>query len=344
MSDKHVSKPNIDIRFTEVERFEPGDPRAMTFLDEQGYVVFAQALSPSQATVALEKLWDYLENLGTGIERDDVDTWGDDRWPTAVHGAILPSYGIGHCEAQWYIRDTGKVHECFSQVWETDDLLVSFDGVSLWRPWTYNPDWRTNEGNSWLHIDQHPLGRPGKHCVQGLVNLIESTPATGGNVVVPGSHRLFEQIPTLYQERLSRIHPSIDHFRFPKDDPRLSSYEPIMAHLYPGDLLLWDSRTVHCSAPSSDELQPSRQLIRAASLVCMMPRSKSNPEVIAQRKQAVANCTSTTNWSDRFIDADQFPQILDVADRSKYTWPTPPALNPRQLKMVGYTDAEVSAH
>ena len=40
-------------------------------------------------------MWDYLEELGTGIDRTE-GTWDEDRWPTAVHGAILPSYGIGH--------------------------------------------------------------------------------------------------------------------------------------------------------------------------------------------------------------------------------------------------------
>lgn len=336
-----MSQHNIKIAFAEVERFAPDDPRALDFLEEQGYVVYAEALAPDQAATALGLMWDYLEGLGTGIDRHDVNTWDDDRWPTAVHGAILPSYGIGHSAAQWYIRDAGRVQDCFAQVWGTDDLLVSFDGVSIWRPWTYNPNWRTNEGNSWLHIDQHPVGRPGKHCVQGLVNLVESSPQTGGNVVVPGSHKLFEQIPELYAERLARIHPTIDHFRFPNDDPGLSDYQPIMAHLHPGDLLLWDSRTIHCSAPGTEHPETRDQLLRAASLVCMMPREKSNAEVIALRKAAVAKRTSTTNWSDRFIDADQFPQILAVPDRDRYQWPPEPELNPRQLKMVGFTEAEI---
>ena len=73
----------------------------------------------------------------------------------------------------------------------------------------------------------------------------------------------------------------------------------------------------------------------------MMPRSKSNPEVIAQRKAAVDNCTSTTNWSDRFINADEFPQILAVDDRAKYQWPKPPELNRNQLKLVGWTEEEL---
>ena len=52
------------------------------------------------------------------------------------HGAILPSYGVGHSAAQWYIRDIPKVKQAFAQVWDTNELLVSFDGVTIWRPWT----------------------------------------------------------------------------------------------------------------------------------------------------------------------------------------------------------------
>ena len=275
-------QPNITIQYQSVPRFEVGDMDAMAHLDELGFVVLANALSAQEAEYALSLLWDYLEELGTGIDRTDVSTWDDDRWPTAVHGAILPSYGVGHSEAQWYIRDIPKVKQAFAQVWDTNDLLVSFDGVTIWRPWTYQRSWRTNEGNSWLHIDQHPIGRPGKHCVQGLVNLLPTSESTGGNVVVPGSHKRFAQIPHEYEERLSRIHPSVDHFRFPNDDPALKDAKPIMAEMAAGDLLLWDSRTIHCSAPGLKDPESPSELLRAASLVCMMPRSKSNPDVIAR--------------------------------------------------------------
>jgi len=307
-------------------------------------VIFANALTATEASKAVGLLWDYLEELETGIDRADIDTWGDDRWPTTVHGGILPSYGIGHSAAQWFIRDVPNVKQCFAQVWDGDeDLLVSFDGVTIWRPWTYEESWKTNAGNSWLHIDQHPIGRPGKHCVQGLVNLLPTSPETGGNVVIPGSHRLFEKIPEQYTERLDRIHPSIDHFRFPNDDENLVQNQPIMCHMEAGDLLLWDSRTIHCSAPSLTKPSRDDELLRAASLICMMPRSKSNPAVIEQRKAAVKNLTSTTNWSDRFIDADAFPNIQAAPLRETYTWPKVPTLNSYQLAMVGWTEEEIAA-
>ena len=326
----------ISIRYQEVPRFTPGSAASVEYLDEHGFVVVRNALTNAQADTALTLLWDYLEGLNTGIDRNNVDSWGDANWPTAVHGGILPSYGIGHCKAQWFIRDQTAVQDSFAAVWDDSDLLTSFDGVAIWRPWTHNPAWRTNDGPTWLHIDQHPIGRPGKHCVQGVVNLLATSEATGGNVVIPGSHKRFESIPQAYPDRLARIHPSIDHFRFPNQDQLLADTQPIQAHMEAGDMLLWDSRTIHCSSPGTKTPPDNKQLLRAASLVCMMPRAKSNPKVLAQRQAAVNNCTSTTNWSDRFINADEFPQIKAAENFAAYTWPSAPQLNTRQRRLAGW--------
>ena len=327
---------NVSIEFKEVPRFKAGSEEALEYLDEEGFVVFANVLDSIQTDKALSLMWDYLEELGTGIDRNDKDTWSDKYWPTAVHGGILPSYGVGHSKMQWYIRDVDEVKTCFASIWDTDDLLTSFDGITIWRPWTYQEEWKTNLGSDWLHIDQHPIGRPGKHCFQGVLNLMEVTRYTGGNVMIPKSHKRFELIPEHYEERLSRIHPSIDHFRFPKDDPLLSDTQPIVALMEPGDLMIWDSRTIHCSSHGIERPPNSDDLLRVGSLICMMPKSKSNTKVIEQRKEAVVNRTSTTNWSDRFINADEFPQILAVEDRQKYQWPAVPELNEKQRKLVGW--------
>jgi hypothetical protein len=328
---------NINIKYEHVQRFVAGDPASLDYIEEHGFVVIANALDGNQNSTALSLIWEYLENLGTGIDRNNRETWDNDRWPTAVHGGILPGHGIGHSAAQWFIRDMPAVKKSFASIWDDEDLLVSFDGVALWRPWTYRESWKTNDGPSWMHIDQHPIGRPGKHCVQGLVNLIPSSPATGGNVMVPGSHKRFDQIPALYPERLSRIHPKIDHFRFPNDDVLLADTQPIICHMEAGDLMLWDSRTIHCSSPGLETPTNDRELLRAASLICMMPKSKSNPDVIEMRKAAVQNLTSTTNWSDRFINADEFPDVAAVG-KNAFNLPPVPALNSNQRKLVGWDD------
>lgn len=329
-----MSENELTSTYTRVPRFEAGSAESVEHLNDEGFVVIANVLDSEQTAEALDLTWRFLEDLGTGIDRHDPSTWSDDRWPIAVHGGIIPSQGIGHSAAQWFIRSAPGVKQAFASVWDDDDLLVSFDGMALWRPSSVEPEWQTNRGGSWLHIDQHPVGRPGFQCVQGLVNLIETSPEVGGNILIPGSHLLHDSIADRYPERLGRIHPSIDHFRYPSDDPLLAGTPPIMAHLDAGDLLLWDSRTIHCSSPGTKPDVGGPSLQRAVSLICMMPKARSNAEVIERRRAAVAKRTSTTNWSDVWVNADKFPNVV-AADTDKYELPPVPELSEYQRAMVG---------
>lgn len=78
-----------------------------------------------------------------------------------------------------------------AQVWQEEDMISSFDGFSVWRDWratSLNSDaeqWKTNTG--WYHVDQNPLTKPTREVLQGLVNLIDMSPHTGGNVLIPKS-------------------------------------------------------------------------------------------------------------------------------------------------------------
>jgi len=334
-----MDREPLNAEYVHVPRYPAGSKESVEHLDSEGFVVIAEALTSAEATRALELTWEYLEALGTGVDRSDVSTWGDDQWPVNVHGGIIPSQGIGHSAAQWFIRSAPAVKDAFAAVWDDDDLLVSFDGMALWRPTDVDPTWATDRGGAWLHVDQHPISRPGRQCVQGAVTLTRTTPEIGGNIVVPGSHKWFAEIPQRYPERLSRLPELMDHFRFPADDPQLQTTPPVMCHMEAGDMMLWDSRTVHCSSPgpgpvhATDQTAPN--LLRAASLVCMMPRSHSNEDVIAKRRAAVVSRTSTTNWSDRWVNADQFPVVLNAGDASRYLLPPVPELDERQWTLVG---------
>ena len=343
--------PSLRATYVHAPRFTPGSEDSRKFLKEYGYVVI-KALSETEAAHAVDLTWEYLESLGTGIKRNDYKTWNKDQWPTAVHGAILPGHGIGHSKPQWYVRGHPNIKKAFAGIWQTTDLLASFDGMSLFRPWKLNEEWRTNPSASWFHIDQHPLTRPGFQCVQSLVNLLPMSKKTGGNVLIPKSHLDFVQIPIKYEKRLSRIPKEVDHFRYPANDPLLAknaAIQPIQVHLEVGDMLLWDSRTIHCSSPSMEEPDTEAKLMRCVNLICMMPRRLTPEHVIERRKQAPLLVNSTTNWTDRWINADEFPQLTVHRDMEKYPntngykykRPDPPQLNKHQLLLVGYTEEEI---
>jgi len=345
-----VSEEAAELRpeYVHVPRFAPGSPESVKYFEDHGYVVIAQALSEAEVGKTLDLTWRYLEKLGTGIDRHDPSTWNNERWPTCAHGGIIPSNGVGHCEAQWFVRSVPSVHKCFAALWGTDDLLVSFDGMAIWRPTTFDPAWKTNQGAAWLHVDQNAELRKGFRCAQGMVSLLPMDPSTGGNVLIPGSHiDHFPKITSTYADRFAKLPKGIDHFRFPVNDPHLSGVQ--MSHMEPGDMLLWDSRIIHCSSPGIEAPKQGKPpaLTRVVSLVCMMPRELTSKEVLQWRKTtALEDRVSTTNWTDRIVNIDEAPNILAAKARDDargIVKPPLPPLTPYQKRLVGFTAEEVAA-
>jgi hypothetical protein len=211
----------------------------------------------------------------------------------------------------------------------------------------------------WFHIDQNPQTKPKFTSIQGLVNLLPVTKNTGGNVLVMGSHKRF---PAHYLQQKSKPPPSpkksseksststsfddVDMFYYerleeingddwleidPNDEILLQKESVIMCLLGAGDMIIWDSRLVHCSYPGK-ERKPStttttkeicvedknnameevstqeeeernelqRQgLTRAAGLVNMIPRVNCSIDIHTQRIQAIQNARTLTHWDDK---------------------------------------------
>ena len=85
-------------------QFEVGSPELAAYLDEYGYAVCKGVLSPSDCTRAVGLTWDFLESLGTGIDRADISTWGETTWPSPPRSGFLASNGANHCAAAWDVR------------------------------------------------------------------------------------------------------------------------------------------------------------------------------------------------------------------------------------------------
>lgn len=132
-----------------IEQLEQG----VDHLNQQGYAVFADVLSSDEITSNTDLFWEYLENLSAPyqIRRNDVSTI-DRRWPGSVDVGIIAGAGIPHSQFMWSIRGNPNVKKIFSQIWQTSELLVSFDAAGAFRNWHINPDWKTITG--WYHCDQ----------------------------------------------------------------------------------------------------------------------------------------------------------------------------------------------
>eukprot|EP00960_Hanusia_phi_P075885 768478-Hanusia_phi.AAC.8 len=256
------------------------------------------------------------------VKRTDPTTWNNDNWPRCVEGGIIPFCGAGQSRCAWFVRTHPRVREVFAALWNTEDLLVSLDGLLLWRDWRTldRIEYRTEEG--WFHLDQNPRKKPDFCCVQGLLNLLPSSGYVEGNVLVAGSHHSFpqhflghnnEELRSFYLSRLDELQDEDWLEVHPQD--HLLHDKVFCCDLDAGDLLLWDSRLVHCSYPSAlgavreeraepcsgdkEVLEHAQGLTRAAVMVCYVPAERATTRVKEQRAQAVARGATLSHWPDK---------------------------------------------
>ena len=152
-------------------------------LKTQGFTIIKSVANTDEVETAKDFLWAWIEGggTGTGVSRDDVTTWTDDAWPDwpgyKKYGT-LKSNGGPHQPAAWYLRGLPAVKQVFASIYNTEDLIVSMDGIILWRPWSNDETRRPTATR--LHVDQNPATKPGFQCVQGMLPLYPVTPSVGG--------------------------------------------------------------------------------------------------------------------------------------------------------------------
>lgn len=149
------------------------------------------------------------------------------------------------------------------------------------RPAAYNEACRTKGG--WYHTDQIGLVKPADCCFQGLINLLDCTMLHApGLVVCPGSHKKFNEFFDKYPDVGKHGFSLKGDFISIKGQYLSDFFEakPIKLCLPSGSLVIWNSKTIHCSAPSSlprISQPPTRgwTLDRLCGYVCMSPRPKN---------------------------------------------------------------------
>jgi len=216
------------------------------YLQENGYAIVKNAANEREIYHAKELFWKWALTLSENLNRNDLSTWNNKNWPGNEDNGIC--HFINHSEFCWFSRLLPNVKKSFSNIWKTNDLIVSFDAGNVFRPWKYNREWITS-GN-WWHVDQNAL--TGKHkdgliSVQGFVNYYKADENTGGLCVIPKSH--LDHINVCKRASASQL--KIDFISLsPKEEPLLRNNNGILVCAEAGDLVLWDSRTIHCNTPS----------------------------------------------------------------------------------------------
>lgn len=289
---------------TAASRFDLENHEAwLEHLHNEGYVVVKSILTPQQINEAIDLLWTHIESdlspQDIAIDRNDVETW--DAWHLDERGIIAGR--TAQCQGAWYVRGMSRIKQVFTQIWKTDNLLVSMDAVFAWRPFWLRQEWTPyTEG---LHLDQNPFEKPEFCCVQGMVPLYDVTEEIGGLEVVRQSHmdEAKAEFRARYDNKRSRRHG--DWFPLDSTDPMQGHGELVLACA--GDLILWDSRTVHggrvgsrtykaTSAQHESTTRNNCQLARLSVPVCMTPRAWAKDNVAPDRRNAFERGDCLSHW------------------------------------------------
>lgn len=223
----------------------------------------------------VDAFYSWLESCGTNFNRLDAATWEGKNIPSTFHG-IIRNY-IGHEDWIWEIRQ--KCKSIFSTIWQTEDLLCSFDGGCFLPP---KPN--VTAFKEWFHCDQGHFCYDFA-CVQGVVNLIDNGKDDGGLVLLQNSKNYFKS----YLNR----HPSegIKYCHVDVNDDEMKGLTKIKICAPAGHILLWDSRMVHCN------VAPTGSKPRMCTYVSMAPRSGASADVISKRIKAYEEGRMTNHWA-----------------------------------------------
>jgi ectoine hydroxylase-related dioxygenase (phytanoyl-CoA dioxygenase family) len=273
-----------------------------SYLKSHGYVVIKQVASLEQVSKCIGKFWDHFERKYPGVYRNDPNTW--EQWPISSHG-IITDGSIIHCEAAWTIRTLAKVRNIFATIWETNDLLVSFDSSIIWLP-------RYPHHTEGLHLDQNPFDNTifklsddiSQSIVQSMVPLYDVTEQSGGLEVVPESHLpSFQNHIKLHFPRFQRR--SNNFCALGEEGSKLYGENAILIEAQAGDLILWDSRLLHGGKVGNQEIDCDH-LVRLSQTVCMTPRKYATETVLRSRKNAVLRGIGCNHVPHEFVQTTSF--------------------------------------
>jgi len=277
-------------------------------LEEQGYCVIPQVLSTSEAKLLYQRVWhEFIEKAWPKCRMDDRSNWKEE-FP------IHDKYGMfkgpaGQIQVMWDLRQDPRIVDIFAKVWNTNDLVVSMDGLSLMCP----PEIRKGGFDPWPHVDQSipkeqnsgeyknnpQVGfvsesslKTNPYNIQGQFLFEDSFDGDGGFYCIPKSHLRFDEFAPKLKEEANIESWSynnkflMDFFSGAKDELE-NAYS--MKHITAsrGSLILWDSRTVHWNQyPSENRPHSENPRIRMVGYLLYLPKARLTDEARMLRKEA----------------------------------------------------------
>ncbi|KAJ5717561.1 hypothetical protein N7488_003207 [Penicillium malachiteum] len=274
-------------------------------LHANGYAVTKGAIPRERAIQYQKRAFDWVTSFGTPLDMKDPSTWKAENLPLQSKLNTFDNYGVIHEKFMWDARLEPGVVDAFAKIWETDELLVSFDSLNITFPNRADKPSRA----PWPHIDQSPFKR-GMHCIQGIINLSHAGPEDGS---------LIEQEMEWWANK---------------------GLKPLKVQAEPGDLILWDSRTVHWGGEPTNKSDVIRTVIYAS----YSPARLATKEALEEKARVFDVYGATTHWAhDNIFLRPQVARLPDgtIDPRNRDEPVEKPEMTDRLRKLAGPTFEEL---
>ena len=242
-------------------------------LAENGYCVIEDILTAEEVATAVEN---FREWFASHPQIEGVHS------KISPHG-IIKFHEVGHQRHAWYIRTRPNVINVFKDIWDTEEVVVSYDGCC------YIPPNCKKKDTTWTHTDQAPT-KKGLKCIQGFVALTSNTDRT--LVVYEGSHKLHEEYAKEYNLTSTKDWLLIEQQYLDK----ISDKRKVL-NIKAGSLVLWDSRTFHQNQYGNASNTNANNEERIVQYVSYLPRCNLSKKMLEKRQKYFADKRTTSHWA-----------------------------------------------
>lgn len=245
-----------------------------SYLEEEGYVVLHNILTPEKKTEYMEQFKSQWSRVSTGFSWDDPTTYTIQHSPMMFGKGMAIFNGFGHSNFMWSLRTDPNIYSIFENIHGTTDLTVSLDGFSVFLSDKQKP-------KSWLHVDQNPQNDI--YSIQGAYNFLPVGENDAGFVVVPKSHKEF--VPDVKNRKNWFV---VDQDTFVPQAKKLIIPENCF--------VLWNSKLIHANEGMK---KGNIGFNRLTTYITYLPKSVRTEAIKLKRMAAYMNGKSTSHWANK---------------------------------------------
>lgn len=260
----------------------------LAHLEDEGFSVIDNAISVKDANESFEMFREELSYVSPNFDWNDSSTWISENCPMIMNKSSVVYNGFGQSDSNWNLRLKSVAKEAFKIIYETNQVVSSFDGLSLF----INCD--KQQSSSWLHQDQR--SNDNRLSIQGILNIFECNKYDAGFVCIPKSH--IEYVPPPSNN---------DWLMLPKN--HIYHKEKVKLLTPERSLILFNSKLVHANVGMNKKHPKGNHVNRFSAYLTFGPRHRQTQEIIQRRINGYFSGDSCSHWSDRY-DRKKIPMHI----------------------------------